>query len=131
MKKQPKLVTKNWMVVRIAKNPIHVIGRALLAIFNNQTPDEQDHHATVLLNGIGFTAFDAELGTRCAKHYRDKKTLEPWMVKVWMEPDAKGYPKIAKYHRQLNDIAVSKLKPTLYKGVQSAIKAEYQGDLYR
>lgn len=111
--KQPKLVTKEWMVTKLAKNPVHVIGRALLAIFNNQEPEEKNAEATLLLNGIGFTAFDAELGTKCARHYAEKGTLEAWMVKVWMQPDAKGFPKIAKYHRQLNDIAVNKLIPRL------------------
>lgn len=111
--KKPKLVTKEWIQAKVAINPTHVIGRALLAIFSNQTPDEQDDDATVLLNGIGFTAFDAELGSKCAKHYKEHGILAYWMIKAWSTPDAKGFPRIAKYHRQLNDIAISKLAPTL------------------
>lgn len=113
MVKQLKLVTKDWMVAKIAINPAIVIGRALLAIFNNQEPEEQEAEATTLLNNIGFTAFDAELGTKCAKYFAEHKTLEHWMINVWSKLDHSGYPRIARYHRQLNDIAKSKLIPTL------------------
>ncbi len=111
--KAPKLVTKEWMMAKVAINPTPVIGRALLAIYNNQEDDEKATGQTVLLNGIGFTAFDAELGTKCAKFYAQHKTLEAWMLGVWKAPDKKGFPRIAKYHRQLNDIAVSRLIPKL------------------
>ncbi len=113
MKGAPKLVTKDWIRDKVAISPEVVIGRALLAIFNNQEPEEQDAEATTLLNNIGFTAFDAELGTKCAKYFQEHKALEHWMVNVWRKPDTTGYPRIARYHRQLNDIAVSKLIPKL------------------
>jgi len=111
--KNPKLVTKEWIKERIERNPSLVIGRALLAIFNNQEPEEQEMGATTLLNNIGFTAFDAELGTKCAKYFADHGQLEGWMISLWVVPDNHGYPKIAKYHRQLNDIAVARLIPKL------------------
>ncbi len=111
--KKPKLVSKEWIKERVERNPSLVIGRALLAIFNNQEPEEQDMAATTLLNNIGFTAFDAEIGTKCAKFFAENNRLQQWMVVVWSAPDKKGFPRIAKYHRQLNDIAVAKLIPKL------------------
>lgn len=111
--KTPKLVTKEWMAAKVAANPQHVIGRALCAIYARQTSEEQANSATIKANGIGFTAFDAEVGSMCAKYFEQFGVLAPWMLKMWAKPDSKGFPKIAKYHRQLNQIAVSKLLPQL------------------
>lgn len=107
--KKPKLVTREWLRDKIAEQPERVIARALIAIYERQTSDEQQGAYTRLRNGIGFTGGDAELGTRCAKAALAGK-LEPWMVKIWSSVTRTGFPKICKYARQLNEIAEEKRK---------------------
>src|SRR6185436_6824006 len=92
------IVTPEYLLDQITTDPQRVIGRALLAIYNRQTLDEQSGQTTINLNGIGFTAFDANLGTRCAKYFADYHQLQEWMVKCWLKPvGKKQQPKILKY----------------------------------
>lgn len=86
----------------------HIIGRALLVLFKNQTQTEQVLNQTEEDNGIGFTGADARGGSLCAKSYLRKKRLEDWQVKRWMKLGSNGYPRICKYHKQLNDAAINK-----------------------
>jgi len=109
MKRQPKpaaIVTREYIVAQIKiLGASVVIGRALAAIYRRQTTEEQQHHTTALLNGVGFTGFDAKIGSRCAEHFIATGQLLPWMVRVWSVPDKHGFPKVCKYVRQLNEIA--------------------------
>ncbi len=105
-------VTKPWMIARLQLTDKKiVVGRALLAIYKNQTAEEQGSKETKFNNGIGFTKPDANLGTRCAKEFALTGTLPDWMFNLWIKPNVKGEPRIVKYCRQLNDIAISKLNP--------------------
>jgi len=85
----------------------HVIGKALVGIFNNQTSEEQASDITRVDNGIGFTGSDAYTGSMTAKYYLKHKALQPWMIDKWTK-DFRGFPRICKYHRQLNTIAEQK-----------------------
>lgn len=87
-----------------------VIGRALVALLNNQTADEQAMATTNEDNGIGFTGGDAYGGTLTAKYYIKHKSLLDWQVEKWLKVGANGFPRLAKYHAQLN--AVAKPVPT-------------------
>jgi hypothetical protein len=103
------LVTRNSLMSLLSnenKRP-HVIGRALVAIFNNQTRDEQSTNHTVVHNNIGFTGADAKSGSITAKYYLKHKNLLPWQVDQWMK-DFKGFPRITKYTKQLNLVAQTK-----------------------
>jgi len=104
-----KLVTKEWLANKIASNPEVVIGRALVAIFNNQLSEEQNSNVTRFSNGIGFTQADARCGSISAKFYLKHGKLEEWQIKVWMKPNKHGLPRIVKYAEQLNKIANAKL----------------------
>lgn len=106
--KTPAIVTKDFLKTRVTIDPANTIGRALAAIYQQQTEEEKAGATTVYKNGVGFTAFDAELGTKCAKQFVETGCLDSWMVAVWRKPAKDGYPKIAKYHRQLNAIALAK-----------------------
>jgi len=103
------LVTKEKMVRWILQDPIRTIGRALVAIYRNQLPQEQASKATIFRNGIGFTGSDARIGTLAAKYYMEHDTLEPWQIKIWIGLNKKGLPRITKYSEQLNQIANDKL----------------------
>lgn len=91
----------------VKSNTITVLGRALVAIYNNQTGEEKASFSTKILNGVGFTGPDAKLGTRAAKEFIATGTLPDWLAKAWLVEKA-GYPRICKYARQLNEIANAK-----------------------
>lgn len=108
-----KIVTKESLVEmlkssdqqRIAK----IVGRALLAIYLKQTVDERSASATMHHNNVGFTACDAEYGSSCAKFFQRNGYLTYNQVKSWIALSKSGTPKIAKYWRQLNEVANSKM----------------------
>lgn len=86
------------------------IGKALVAIFNNQTEDEQNVNDTKIHNEIGFSASDAYSGSLTAKYFLRHRTLLPWQVEKWLKPISRktSLPRIAKYHKQLDTIARKK-----------------------
>jgi hypothetical protein len=85
-----------------------VIGKALVRIFERQTASEQNTMATNQDNGIGFTGADAFGGSITAKYFIKHGTLLGWQVARWTKLVKDGYPRICKYHRQLNEIALQK-----------------------
>ena len=88
---------------------MHVVGKALVGIFNRQTEDEKQVNSTTKHNGIGFSGSDAKGGSLSAKFYIKHKRLEPWMVLKWTKVSERtGYPRLCKYHTQLNEIANQK-----------------------
>lgn len=110
------IVTKdslNQMLVQAdpAKR-VHIIGRALVALFERQTAAEQSSDATHNDNGIGFASSDARTGSLTAKSYIARQNLVQWQVDQWMR-QSRGYPRICKYARQLNEIAVEKRQRAL------------------
>lgn len=107
------IVTKEWLVARIALNPSLVIGRALVAIFRNQTELEKANNVTRLQNGIGFTGTDGRIGAITAKYFIKHGTLLEWQIKNWLRPNRKGEPRIVKYANQLNQIANEKVQVTV------------------
>jgi len=107
------LVTKDSLQSMLDnENPtyvMHVVGRALVAIFNRQTEDEKKVNETKLHNGIGFTGSDGRSGSLTAKSYLKNKRLEDWQVERWTKRSAKtNYARLCKYHTQLNQIAQQK-----------------------
>lgn len=104
-----QLVTKEWLAAKIAANPSHTIGRALVALFNEQTIDERSTNSTKFRNGAGFAKPDARVGAIAAKTFLKNGKLEDWQLKVWMKPNKQNLPRIVKYAEQLNGIANRKL----------------------
>ena len=91
---------------------VHIIGRALVALFERQTASEQSALSTTNENGVGFASSDAKSGSLTAKSYIARQNLVQWQVDQWMRP-SRGYPRICKYARQLNEIAVEKRQRAL------------------
>jgi len=87
---------------------MHVVGRALVALFNRQTEAEKATNSTNQDNGIGFAGCDAISGSLTAKSYLKNKKLLGWQVDKWTKPAKNGYPRLCKYHAQLNQIAQEK-----------------------
>lgn len=103
------LVTKESLLVLLADpaRRIHVIGHALTVLFNQQTRSERSSNVTEEHNNVGFSGQDAHSGTLTAKYYLAHKTLLPWQVDRWMK-DSRGYPRICKYWKQLDEAAKQK-----------------------
>lgn len=81
----------------IAENDNAVV-RALLVVYDNQTPAEQANAATVEHNGAGFSGADAEILTSFVKFYQRAGFLTPKQV-------ALARARVAKYWRQLLAVA--------------------------
>lgn len=111
-KKMEKIVTKDSLIRMIEtadENKLQVIiGRALVGIFNRQTQDEQRINDTRVHNLMGFVPCDAHSGSITAKYFLKHRKLLDWQVERWIKPNNKGVPRIAKYWRQLNEIANEK-----------------------
>lgn len=106
-KEKQQIVTKDWLKQKIQEDASRVIGRALVALFRLQTADERTNNLTKFHNGVGFSANDARLGCIGAKYFMKHGKLSEGLVKGWIKLDKHGYPRIVKYVRQLNSIAIT------------------------
>lgn len=89
--------TKEEIKALLLRND-RAVERALLAIYNRQTGEERQAERTVVHNGIGFSAFDASLGSYLASWISKGKPLTgPFLEK--------GRRLATKYVGQLADIA--------------------------
>lgn len=111
MSKQ-KLVTRDTLaqMLRNEKRAYveAVVGRALVALLQRQTREEQATNDTRVWNSVGFSGADAKSGTLTAKSYLKRKALEDWQIQKWTKPAKNGYPRLCKYAEQLNQIAQEK-----------------------
>ena len=109
--KRKKVIVTRDSIRTMLRNPNPryvevVVGRALVALLQRQTDDEVRANDTRENNGVGFTGADARSGTLTAKTFmRDNKLLD-WQVGSWKKIAKNGYPRLAKYHKQLNEIAL-------------------------
>lgn len=87
---------------------MRAVGRALVALNERQTFDEQVSQNTKHHNGMGFKPSDAYMGTSMANFYTMYNRLSPKQVKYWINPNKKGVMRIEAYHRQLIEVATAK-----------------------
>ena len=108
-----KLITKDILTKMLNEasfdRQIKIIGRALVVLYNNQTASEQQTRTTTQSNNVGFASIDARNGSLTARTFIRTGTMQSWQLAKWMEI-RNGYPKICKYHRQLNQAAIDKAK---------------------
>lgn len=83
-----------------------VVGRALVALLKRQTAEEQATADTRVWNSVGFSGADARSGTLTAKTWIGKGRLLDWQLNKWLKPAKNGYPRLCKYAKQLNEIAL-------------------------
>ena len=81
------------------------VARALLALHNRQTEDEQWVGHTKYHNGQGFRPCHARMGTSMAKFYKRNGYLSPKQIAYWRATDRKGNMRIGIYARQLLAVA--------------------------
>jgi hypothetical protein len=110
--KSQAIVTKDSLKKMLENpNPAYVeavIGRALVTLFKLQTESEKNTEQTSELNGVGFAGYDAHSGSISAKYYMRTGRLQPFTIESWTKPAKNGYPRLCKYHKQLNAVAMSK-----------------------
>lgn len=111
-KKIKQVVTRDSLRVMLRNDNIQyvdtVIGRALLALLKRQTADEQRAADTRVWNAVGFSSADAKSGTLTAKAFAKNGYLLDWQRNKWLKPAPNGYPRLCKYAKQLNEIALEK-----------------------
>lgn len=111
-KKAAALVTKSSLQTLIdnasPEMRVHIVGKALVGLFDRQTADEKAVNATTKSNSMGFTGSDAKSGSLTARTYLKNKSLQAWQVEKWLKKNEDGFSRITKYHKQLNEIAIRK-----------------------
>ena len=115
---------KSWTkskIVELLENNDKAVERALIVIFNNQELDEQSSDSTHKANGIGFTAFDAEILSSFAKHILKGRSLSVKQMAIARKPDKFGNIKIARYWKQLQAEIVRK---------ENEVQFTYDDDTY-
>jgi hypothetical protein len=108
-----KIVTKESLLNMLDASPekkAQIVGRALVVLFNRQVEDEKTSNDTRHLNMQGFAPCDAYSGTLTAKYFLRHRRLLDWQLERWLAPTSKGYPRIVKYTRQLNEAANENLQ---------------------
>jgi len=105
--------TKSKIVNLLANND-RAVERAVVVIFNNQEEDEQIMESTHKANGVGFTAFDADILSSFAKQINKGRTLSAKQLEIARKPDKHGNMKIAKYWKQLQAEIVRKESETQF-----------------
>lgn len=104
-----RIVTKESLTEMLERDDeafvTKVIGRALVHLFNRQTEDEKRVNDTRMHNAEGFTPADAHSGCITAKYFLKHGKLLDWQIEMWTKKNAKGTPRLAKYHGQLDKIA--------------------------
>ena len=104
----PRIITKEYLTDLITDGTprsVKAIGKALVHIMNRQREDEKQNTTTNYNNGIGFTPADARSGTLTAFYFLKHGTLLDWQIEKWVSPNAKGTPRLAKYWKQLDEVA--------------------------
>lgn len=99
--------TKTWdkeSIQELLKSNDKAVARAVLAVYRFQTEAEKSTQTTRDSNGIGFSAFDAEILSDFAEKLKRGLTLSPRQLEL-------ARKKMLKYHRQLVLIA-NKAVPT-------------------
>jgi len=86
---------------------IAIVGRALVHIWHRQTVSEKNSDSTTEANGVGFAGCDARTGSVSAKVYNNTGQMKDWVLEKWLKKNTKGFSRITKYHRQLNEIATA------------------------
>jgi hypothetical protein len=112
MAKVQTIVSREWISGYIATQPRDkvekLVGRALVQLLKRQTREEQSSNTTNQDNGVGFTGSDGRSGALTAKSYLKNGSLQDWQLEKWTKPGKNGFPRLAKYAKQLNEIALEK-----------------------
>lgn len=85
-------------LVRLIQTKDDFVGRCLVKLLERQTQDEEDQETTHEKNGVGFSAYDAEIMTSMAKQVKTRKVLSQRQIEF-------ARKRLVHYRRQLTEIA--------------------------
>lgn len=105
------LWTKDRVIALLTVNDL-AVERALVALHDKQTASEKDAQVTTVRNGVGFSAFDAEIFSSLAEWVRRGRNLTTKQLALCRKTNKAGKMRIAKYAEQLLGIANNRLAPT-------------------
>lgn len=88
----------------------HAVARALVALTQRQTYDEQRDENTKHRNDQGFMPCDARMGTSMARFYERNGYLSAKQIAWWRRPRKNGRQRIEAYATQLLDISQQRAK---------------------
>lgn len=97
-------MTKQDIIDLLMSND-RAVGRALMALNERQTADEQASENTRYDNGRGFRPCHARMGTSMAKFFLRFNRLSDKQVAYWRRPMKDGKPRITIYAGQLLEVA--------------------------
>lgn len=83
-------------------NVMLMVGFVLTELFSRQTEEEKSIDHTKENNNMGFASCDARSGSKCAKSFIKRGSLQGWQVEQWTKLASNGLPRICKYHRQID-----------------------------
>lgn len=92
-------------IVALLKTRDLAVARALVALKNRQTADEQVTENTTHRNGMGFRPCHAFMGTEMANFFEKKGYLTQKQINYWRHLDKNGKMRIEIYAGQLLKIA--------------------------
>lgn len=92
-------------IVELLRNNDRAVMRALVALNNRQTDDEQVSENTKYDNGRGFRPCHARMGTSMAKFFQRTGYLSPKQIAYWRKPMRDGKMRIEIYAGQLLKVA--------------------------
>lgn len=95
-------------IVRLLQTNDRAVARALVALTERQTADEQVTGNTRYRNGQGFRPCHARMGTSMAEFYGRNGYLSSQQLAYWRQPQRDGRTRIEIYANQLLDIAREK-----------------------
>jgi hypothetical protein len=95
-------------IVELLRTNDKAIARALVALNDRQTLDEQATEDVRYRNGMGFRPCHARMGTSMAKFFTARGYLSPKQIAYWRKPSAKGGMRIEIYAGQLLLVAEAK-----------------------
>lgn len=101
------VITKEQVIVLLRTNDT-AVGRALVALNDRQTRDEQQDETTKHHNGMGFRPAHARMGTSMANFFQRAGFLTAKQVAYWRRPMKDGRSRIEIYAGQLCKVAEEK-----------------------
>lgn len=104
-------------IIGLLKTNDTAVARALIALHQRQTLDEQQTQSTRHENGRGFRPCHARMGSSMARFYSSKGYLTPKQVGYWRRPMKDGKTRIEIYSGQLLEVAREKTAGKLALGV--------------
>lgn len=95
-------------IIKLLETNDVAVGRALSALLERQTSEEQRSEQTISSNGVGFSGAHAEPMTSMAKFFRSRGYLTPKQLAWLRGKTPKGSMRIGMYAKQLLEIAQEK-----------------------